>query len=120
LKRQEITKEKNLETFLVLVLALVVIGYLSNRPLFYLISIGLGAVGLFIPFLASWITFLWLSFSEILGGVMSKILLSIVFFIVLFPVALLKKIFTKKKKMESSNWTDRNHTYTAKDLQNPW
>ena len=103
-----------------MVLAMIVIGYLAKIPNLYLLAIATGAIGLFIPFLATWITFLWLSFSELLGGVMSKILLSLVFFIVLVPVATLKKLFGKKPKTTDSNWHDRDHTYSAKDLQNPW
>lgn len=122
LKRSEVTKEKYLETVLVLVLACLVIGYLAKNNYFYLASFILGLIGLFIPFLAEWITFLWFKLSEGIGFVTSKILLSFVFFIILFPISLLKKLFTKNDKIATSdsNWVTREHTYTKQDLQNPW
>lgn len=120
MKKQKLSKEKNLETFLVLVLALLVIGYLTKKPYLNLVAIGVGVIGLFIPVLANWISYIWLSFSEILGGFMSKVLLSLVFYLVLLPVALLKKLLSKKIKKSKPKWIIRDHTYTPNDLKNPW
>jgi len=122
LKKSEVTKEKSLETSLVLVLACMVIGYLTGNKYFYLASLILGIIGLFIPFLADWITYLWFKLSEAIGFVTSKILLSAVFFLILFPVATLRKLVGKKdiQSTDASNWVERNHTYVKKDLENPF
>lgn len=122
MKKSEVTKEKSLETSLVLVLACMVIGYLTGNKYFYLASLILGIIGLFIPFLADWITYLWFKLSEAIGFVTSKILLSAVFFLILFPVATLRKLVGKKdiQSTDASNWVERNHTYVKKDLENPF
>ncbi len=82
----------------------------------------LGIIGLFIPVLATWITWLWYKLSEGLGFVTSKILLSVVFFLILTPIATLKKLMEKKgiAPNPKSNYVERNHTYLKKDLENPW
>jgi len=74
--------------------------------------------------LAEKISFLWLKFGEGLGWINSRILLGVIFFIVLTPMALLRNLFKKDelklKRGYSSTFEERNHTFTAKDLKNPW
>lgn len=60
-----------------------------------------------------------------MGWVMSKVILSIIFYLFLFPIALLARLFGNnpmrlKKSSESSYYVDRNHTYSSGDLENPW
>jgi hypothetical protein len=60
----------------------------------------------------------------ILGNINGKILLSIVFFIFLTPIAFISKLFNKDglqlKKTNKSYYQDRNHQYSAKDFENTW
>ncbi|MBW2738724.1 MAG: hypothetical protein JRE64_07695 [Deltaproteobacteria bacterium] len=70
---------------------------------------------------------LWFGFSEFLGGIVSKILLSLVFFIVATPVGLLRKKLgfdamrlKNWKQDDGSVFLERNETFSAADLKKPY
>lgn len=117
-------KSKTLETILVLVGAFVVCYWIWDKKIFLLIAIILIATGVFSSYLADKISWLWLKFAELIGSVMSKVLLSIVFFVFLLPLAIMyrltKKNFLSLKKTEGSYYIERNHQYAAKDIENIW
>lgn len=120
---------KVLETHLVIAIACVAI-YLFQlhkghpNALFLYISAGIGFIGVFIPPLAKWVNWLWYKIADVMGFVMSKVLLSIVFFIFLTPIAFLSRLFHKDKMglraQKDSYWKTRSHTFSSEDLENPW
>lgn len=71
-------------------------------------------VGLFVPGILSGFYKLWVKFGELIGGVISKIILVILFYGLFTPVALVLKVLGKDllhKKMHrksASYWIDRN------------
>jgi hypothetical protein len=117
-------KDKHLGTMLVFVLVLIIL-FLNyhNIKLLYAALI-VGAIGLFVPALSRKIHDLWMKFAELLGLVMNKVILGIVFYLFLFPVALLSRLFRKNpfkaKKETSSYFSERNFTYTKKSLEQLW
>lgn len=91
----------------------------------FIAALVIGVLGVFSDFIAEKIAWVWLKFAEILGRINSTILLSLVFFIFLTPIALLMRIFKKEdalklKKPGASAYDERNHTYEKKDLENTW
>jgi hypothetical protein len=119
------TKEKNQETILAIVLGLLVIGFLTKINILNIISISLIIVSLFFNSIAGYITWVWLKFSHMMGWVMSKVLLSVIFYLFLFPIALLARLFKKddlqlKKTTHQTYYSVRNHMYIGEDLKNPW
>jgi hypothetical protein len=69
----------------------------------------------------------WFGLSRIIGANMSKIILSILFFTVVTPVGLVRRLLGKDdlqlgsfKKTTSSVFIRRDHGYTGTDLQNPF
>lgn len=120
------SKEKNQETVLAIVLGLLVIWYFTRvTPLIYSALI-LVAIALFSQAISGVITFLWLKLSHVMGFVMSKVILSAVFFLFLFPIAMLARTFSKNplqlKKVASgeSYYRTRDQLYQKEDLENPW
>ncbi|WP_034643315.1 SxtJ family membrane protein [Desulfovibrio inopinatus] len=70
---------------------------------------------------------LWFGLSHLLGTVMSKILLSVVFLLVVTPVGLARSLFgadamqkRKWKKSTDSVFRVRDHTFTANDIEQPY
>jgi hypothetical protein len=118
-------KEKNLETTLTLCIALIVFYFIFHIKLLLSLSIFLGIIGLFFNYLSGKITWLWLKLSQVLGFISSKILLTLIFLVFLFPISLLYRLFNKdslqlKKGKFSSYFVIKNHEFTSKDLENPW
>jgi uncharacterized membrane protein YcgQ (UPF0703/DUF1980 family) len=116
---------KHLETILVLVLALGVFFWLSHKT-YLLLAAGIFAfIGIFIPFIADKIHLAWMKLAHIMGYVMSKVLLTLVYVVVLLPLAFLSRIFGNKngillKPGAQSYFKDRNYTYTKESMENVW
>lgn len=117
-------KEKAFETIIVLALASLVCYLLLKVQWFILLSF----VFLAIPLVSIKITFViskvWLTFSNYLGVVMNYVLMFICFYFILIPLSLLQQLFggnqISKKKNGDSFFINRNHTFTKKDIKNPW
>lgn len=94
------------------------------NPIFLYIAGAVGIIGVFIPALAKHVNWLWYKIADVMGFVMSKVLLSAVFFIFLTPVALLSRIVNKDKlglrPKKDTYWKSRSHTFSSDDLENPW
>lgn len=70
---------------------------------------------------------LWLGLSLVLGAVMSRLILCLIFFIVVTPLALVMRLFGHDpmrrrgwKKSDASTFVTRDHLFTAEDLENPF
>lgn len=129
MKAPKATREKELETILTLCVALVVLFFVTKKQhAYYLtLSVLLGLIGMFSVGATAVISKAWLKLGEAMGFVMSKVILTIVFFGFLFPIALLSRVFSKNRNNLQLNKTEgssyyftRNHKYEAKDLENVW
>ena len=117
-------KDKSLETLLVLTGAMVLLFWIYNKKIFLLFALLLVVIGVASPYVSKKISWLWLKFSEAIGYVISKVMLSIIFFLFLVPLAFINRIFRKDvlglKKKETSYYSNRDHLYKSKDLENMW
>jgi hypothetical protein len=109
--------------------ALVFLFFLTKKQhAYYLtLSVLLGLIGMFSKSLTAKISWTWLKLGELMGAVMGRVILSLVFFLFLFPIALVSRLFRSKtdnlqlqKTEGSSYFVTRNHRYQAKDLENIW
>jgi hypothetical protein len=123
-------RQKHLETILVLVLALGVFYWFSHvkRPelgkYLLLSALILGLIGVFIPFLADKIHWAWMKLAHVMGWVMSKVILTLVFFVFLVPMALLMRVLGKGnvqlKAGGKSYYKERNFLYDKDSLEHVW
>ncbi|WAC12218.1 SxtJ family membrane protein [Dyadobacter pollutisoli] len=112
---------------LVIVTGLVVLYFIfkSQYPYFLIAAAVVGVLSIAVPAIGDLIVKGWYKIAEILGAINGRILLSAVFFIVLFPVAAIAKLSKKnplnlKREAKDSVFTERNHKYSAKDLEQVW
>lgn len=123
-------RRKHLETILVLILALCIAFWMVHvkRPQLgnYLLvsALLLGLIGIFFPFLAEKIHWAWMKLAHAMGAVMGRVILTVVFFIIVVPMALLVRAFGKtgiKTKAEGdSYYILRDHAYTKEGMENIW
>lgn len=120
-------KEKNYETILAIVLGLLVIFLIGKAQHKWMVTVSvlLLLIGLFSPFLSSKIAWAWNKLSHVMGYVMSRVLLSIIFFVFLWPISLLARLSKKdqlqlKKTGSDSYYINRDHQYKPEDLDNSW
>lgn len=88
---------ESIKTLLVLGLASLVLFTIFHFPWALWLSLGFLVLAL-LPgfFLSRWITRGWLGFAAVLGQINSRILLTLTFFLVLMPSALLRNLFQRE------------------------
>jgi len=90
-----------------------------------LVPIGMVVIGFLISSVGEFIHLSWMMVAKVLGFINSRVLLSITFFIILTPIALLMRLlgkgnFLKSATGKNSLFVVRNHIYTKADLTNPF
>lgn len=118
-------REKVLEAILAISTGLVVLSFAVHvRPLIGAAVI-VALIGLLIKPLASVIAWGWLKFAAGLGFVMSRMVLAAVFFLILVPIALLRRLLSGehlhlKRSPGTTYYVERNHRCSPKDFENTW
>lgn len=114
------------QTLLVIVIGLMAVGYLFEIPtIMSKIAFGIGLFSLLIPILGDWVILIWEKLAFFLGWFNSRVLLTIIFYLFLFPIALLARlkrsdVLNLNPKGKDTLFTSRNYLFKAKDLENPW
>ena len=115
---------KSKETLLILILALIVGYRYSRQPIWLWLAGLLLLIGLFVPVLADIIHRAWMKLSEGLGFVMSRVLLTVIFFLILTPLGLISRLLGKNDLIltpsEPSFFKVKEQVYTKEDLEHPW
>jgi hypothetical protein len=125
--RRTITKDESRDTGMAMVLLLLIVFISTKRNGFLLGAMALHVLNMIVPNVYRFIAIFWLGLSHLIGTVVSKILLSVVFFLVVTPIGLLRKLSGKDslklrafKASEESVMVRRNHTFVASDLEKPY
>jgi predicted membrane protein len=124
--KQPHDRKKELETLLVLAIATLVFHVVLHIELLIYVALGLLIIGLIFKRLASRITKVWLKLAHSLGTFNSKVLLTIVFYLVLTPIAIVYKLFTKnplrlKRDVSlESYYVSREHSFSKEDFEKMW
>ena len=121
----DVQNQDRYKTILVMVVGLLVLSIAFKTPVISTIAIGIGVLAIASSFVAKWIEWIWLKLALALGWVNSRILLTILYFVFLLPIAWISKLFTNdplslKGKAQASLYSNRDHLYTKEDLENIW
>ena len=107
-------------------ISLLVILYTKSITLLPL-PIGLLLLGMVWPRAYSLLARLWLGISLLLGAIMSRVVLSIIFMVIVTPIALVMRLFGHDpmrrkawKKGTESTFVSRGDLVEAKDLEHPF
>jgi hypothetical protein len=113
------------ETITVLALFSLAAGLWFQQPGFLYVALFFLFLMLFLKKAASWVAWGWLRFAHFIGTVNNKIILTLIFFVILTPLACCYRLFhgdfmSIKKNPSTSNWHPRDHTYEKSDLEKAW
>ncbi len=116
---------KDVETIAIISAGLIIFYFIFDVQPLLPVALGVLIAGLISGLFARLVTKLWYKLAALLGFISSRILLTVVYFVVLFPLALLYRLFNKdplklKKDSSCSLFLERNHDFTAEELENPW
>jgi len=90
--------------------------FIFRQEVFLIISLIIGLTGVFSAFLSRYIDFMWNALAKALGYVMPMVLMGVIFFLVLIPTALLKKIFERKDPLMLNDSYESTFRNTSKSF----
>ena len=98
---------------------------LISRNYFFLIICAVAIISFPFPKMKKAVHVIWVKFGEIIGWFMHRIILGILFYLILTPIALLKKILGNdslqiNRKGRDSTFQTRKHLFTPKDMEKVW
>jgi len=122
-----ISKKQATDTGMAAVLILLLIGLFTKNNLYYKIAIPVLVVNMIFPMFYYLFAIIWLGFSQLLGTIVSKIILTIIYIIMVIPVGLFRRILGKDslqlsgfKKSNSSVMQTRDYNFLSEDIENPY
>jgi hypothetical protein len=125
--KRSISKEQSKDTGMAMVLLLLLASGAFRREILVAVAVGALVAGMVCPQIYRPLAVLWLGSTHVLGTVVSKILLTIVFFGVVTPIGLVRRFMDidsmrlkQFKSAEDSVMVIRNHTFTGQDIEKPY
>jgi Saxitoxin biosynthesis operon protein SxtJ len=125
--RRTITKDQSKDTGMAMVLLLLLVSGSFRHQVLIAVAIITLVVTMVYPQIYRPIAVVWLGCTHLLGTVVSKILLTIVFFGVVAPIGLARKLLgidslrlKQFKSGEGSVMVIRNHTFIGQDIEKPY
>lgn len=118
-------KSNPTKTALTITVGFLVIYWFKEWNWALLVAITVGLAGVISPFLSRKIEALWMGISKVLSYIMPNVLLTAIFYLILFPIALASRFFGKKDPLflsnpKSSLFKDTHKKFDKKSFQNPW
>lgn len=122
-----ISKDQSRDTGMGVVLLLLLIFLRTKKESVLIAAMLVHIVNMIWPVVYRPVAVVWLGVSHLMGTVMSKVLLSILFFLVITPIGVLRRLFGKDslklrafKASQDSATVERNHVFTAQDIEKPY
>lgn len=115
------------DTGMAMVLICLLVAYFGNRPKFAAVAIVLLIIDMVWPPVFHYPAKIWFGLAHLMGAVMSRVLLTVLFFGLVTPLGLLRRLAgadpmqrKKWKKGTDSVFKTRDHTYSAHDIEQPY
>lgn len=96
-------KNETLKTVLIISVGFAILFFLTSLKWLLIVSILVGLLGIISENVSGLISFLWMQLSKILSFIISNTLLTLVFYLILFPLALLSKLIGKGDSLNLKN-----------------
>jgi hypothetical protein len=110
-----------------MVLIFLLLAIIFKQEIYLLSAVGLHILNMVAPQAYRFIARVWLGLAHLLGTVVSRIILSVVFFVVVTPIGFVRRVLgidslrlREFKKDDGSVMHERNHRYTPEDIQRPY
>jgi hypothetical protein len=112
-------------TLLTIVVGFLLVYLLTGRQWAIMAALAIGIPGLFSPWFTCKISHLWMQLARLLSLVVPNILLSLVFFLVLTPLAIASRLLGQKdplflRNRRESTFREVDKTFDRASLEKPW
>lgn len=118
-------KSDPVKTLLTIAVGFIVVFLFTEWKWAIIVALIAGLIGLFSPFLSKKVEFLWMKLAYFLGLIIPNILLGAIFYLFLFPISVLSKIFKKNDPMfltnkHASTYVEANRQFAKNSFEKPW
>ena len=122
-----ISKKEATDTGMAMALICLLLGRFTGHNYYYIAAIPVLVIDMTFPMFYYPFAMVWLGLTNLLGAVMSRILISIVYIVILMPIGVIRRLMGKDslnlkgfKKDTKSVMVVRDYEFTAKDITNPF
>ena len=118
-------KSNPLKTILTICIGFLIIFLIQNSIVFLYLALILGLIGLTSNFLSEKIERIWFKIGQLLGYIIPNLVLSIIFYFLLFPISLISKFFKKEDLLKlnqnyDSTFIKVNKEFDADSFKRPF
>jgi len=124
---KKITKDQSRDTGMAMVFLLLILAALRKREGYLFVAMALQVLNMTVPQIYRPVAVIWLGLSDLLGSVVSRVLLAIVFLVVVTPIGIFRRLIGRDslklrafKASKQSVMLERNHTFVGQDLEAPY
>ena len=112
-------------TVLTISMSLLILHFVGRWDWPVIASLIIGVAGVVSPKLALKVEYLWKALTKLLGLMVQRIVLILIFYLFLFPMALVARLISKRDPLQLSNnssstFVDINKSFDKKGFENPW
>jgi hypothetical protein len=122
-----LTKDQVKDSGMAVVLIFLIIGWIAKADIWFILATAALLADMIFPMFFYPFAIVWFGISSILGSVVSKVFLVIIYLCIVLPVALLRQSLGKDplslkgfKKSTGSVMRSRNYLYRASDMEKPF
>lgn len=119
------TTANPVKTVLTICLGFLFVYVLSEQKWLLYAALFIGLTGVFSTYLSSLIDTFWMKLAWLLGMVVPNIILGVVFYLLVFPLSLLSRLFGRKdfltlKNRKSSLFVETRKHFSKTSFEKPW
>lgn len=125
--RRKITKDQCKDAGMAFTLVCILLGFVYKHDYLLIAAICLLVISMTAPMIYKALARVWFGLAEVIGTITSRIILSLVFFVVVTPVGVLRRLMHKDslrlyefKKSRESVMVERNQTFGPRDIEKPF
>ena len=122
-----ISKKQASDTGMAMVLILLLLAVFLKNDLYLKLAIPALIINMIVPRFFYPFAIVWLGFSNIMGTIASKVILTVVYIVLVVPIGLFRRLLGKDslnlsgfKKGSESVMKTRNHNFSAEDIDKPY
>ena len=117
--------KQNLQTILIITVGFVALYIYFRIDIYLYISLVIGLIGIVSDYLTDKVVWVWNKISWLLSKIVPNILLSIIFYLILYPISILSKIFGEKDTLNLKNtkntlFIETNKEFNKIDFEKPY
>ena len=118
-------KTDPVKTVLVITVGFLAIYFLTDWFGALVVALVVGLAGILSGYLAKKIDFIWMKLTIVLSYIVPNIILSVVFYIFLTPLALMQRVFGEKNQLHLKNnnnslFQKSDKEFNGKSFEKPW